>query len=224
MNPLTQAGEALAGSGAAGMTEPQHYAQYALTLLLATLSGALLAYHPVQRGEAATLDDLEQRKTVILYGAIGALIAIICDVNPSMAFVIFGIGGLMRFRTDVGASKRTGHVIMATLIGLCWGLGLWPVAALATVFFWVMIYALDAAKVRELLIGGVTIVDMPRAAEAYRAAIMRAGGQVLGHNKLFSKSQMSFVVRMQKGNSFERVMTEIETIPDALRGAPDWPS
>ena len=34
-----------------------------------------------------------------------------------VAFVIFGIGGLMRFRTELAASKHPGQTIMTTLIG-----------------------------------------------------------------------------------------------------------
>ena len=210
------------GPGWAGFADVQLYIKFASILLAATLSSALLAFHPMYRGRQISLVDLDLRKTLIIYGIVGALIAVICTVSPSMAFVIFGIGGLMRFRTDVGASKDTGHTIMATLIGLCWGLGLELVAALATAYFWIMIFALESAPPVELTVGGVALPDMERSADAYRDAIRRAGGRVLGHAKDFKRAQMRFVFRMPRRATEEGLAREVAAIPEHLRGTPDW--
>src|SRR6476619_2100836 len=134
MGKFGGAGHLVLGPGWAGFADPSSYMRYAVVLFAATASGAVLAYHPAHRGRQVTILDVEQQKTLIIYSVVGALIAEICAVNPSMAFVIFGIGGLMRFRTDTGESKSTGNTIMATLIGLCWGLGLELVAVLATLY------------------------------------------------------------------------------------------
>ena len=200
----------------------QQYLRFASILFAATASSALLAFHPVHRGRSVSLADLDLRKTLIIYGVVGALIAVICSVSPSMAFVIFGIGGLMRFRTDVGASKDTGHTIMATLIGLCWGLGLELVATLATLFFWIMIFVLERSPAVELTVGGVAVPDMGRSAAAYCDAIERAGGRVLGQAKDFKRAQMRFVYRMPRRTTDDRLAREMALIPEALRGTPDW--
>lgn len=212
------------GPGWAAFVDVDLYIRFAAILVAATASSTLLAFHPVYRRRNVSMADLDLRKTLIIYGIVGALIAVICTVSPSMAFVIFGIGGLMRFRTDVGASKDTGQTIVATLIGLCWGLGLELVAVLATAFFWVLISVLDRSPAGELTVGGVGLLDMSRSADAYRAAITRAGGEVLGHVKDFKRAQMSFVYRMQGSASDEELAREVSLIPDALRGTPDWRS
>ncbi|MDH5674880.1 MAG: hypothetical protein OEZ06_22310 [Myxococcales bacterium] len=221
MDPI--AGEVKLGPGWAAFAEPEHYLHYAAILCAATLSGAIIAYHPVHRGRPLMLEDLEQRKTLIIYSVVGALIAIICSVNPSMAFVIFGIGGLLRFRTDVGASKHTGHTIMGALIGLCWGLGLELVAVFATGFFWVMVYVLELSSVVELNVGGVAVAQMAKAAEAYRVAIEQAGARLTAQRKNFKKPQMSFVMRLPRGCTVEDVARRVAEIPEELRGTPDWP-
>jgi hypothetical protein len=210
------------GPGWEAFADPQRYWQAALVLVAATASGALLAYHPVYRGRPLTLDTLEQRKTIILYSSVGALIAIICTVAPSMAFVIFGIGGLMRFRTNTGESTVTGQTIMGTLIGLCWGLGLQLVAVLATFYFALMIYVLEAAPIKKVTIG-MDILSMHRAAELYRAAFERAGCRVLAHSKSFKKSSMSFVVKLPRSFGAEEAMRAFAQIPEELRGTVDWP-
>ncbi len=210
------------GPGWAGFADPQLYLRFMAILLAATASSAMLAFHPVYRGRPTSLADLDLRKTLIIYGIVGAKIAVICTVSPSMAFVIFGIGGLMRFRTDVGASKDTGHTIMATLVGLCWGLGLEVVATIATLYFWIMIFALERTPPIELAVGGVPVPEMGRAAVAYRHAIERAGGRVVGHEKDFKRSQMSFVIRIPRAAADEPLVREIAAIPEGLRGTPDW--
>ena len=217
------AGEAIAAApGWDAFRDPQQYLHYVLVLLLATATGALLAYHPVYRRRGVTLDVLEQRKTMIVYSVVGALVALVCAAAPSMAFVIFGIGGLMRFRTDTGTSKATGHTIVATLIGLCWGLGLMLAASLATTFVWLLTYVLEASGVVQLNVGGIAIADMPRATEAYRDVVARAGGAVLGHSKHFKSEQLRFVLRLPRDTTPEQLNQQLAAIPDPLRGTPDF--
>ena len=211
------------GPGWHAFAEPEQYLHAALVLLTATLSGLVLAFHPVYRGRPISLVDLEQRKTLVLYSSVGALIAIICTIAPSMAFVIFGIGGLMRFRTNTGESKATGHTIMGTLIGLCWGLGLQLVAALTTLYFWVMIYLLEAVRIEQLVVAGVDQAHWGRAADAYREALGQAGCRVLGHSKNFKKGQITFTLRVPRTFTSDEVNRALSNIPSELRGPFDWP-
>lgn len=221
---MEQASHFALGPGWAAFTDRDLYVRFALILVAATLSGIVLAYHPARRRRLISIGDLDQQRTLIIYGVVGALIALICSVSPSMAFVIFGIGGLMRFRTDVGASKDTGHTIVVTLIGLCWGLRMELVAVLSTVFFWLMIFAFEHAPARELKVGGVAVSDMGRSAEAYQRVIERVGGRVLGHTKDFKKGQMTFVVRLPSTEADEQFAREVDELPEPLRGTLDWRS
>jgi len=212
------------GPGLAAFADPMKWIQYALILVEATLSGAVLAYHPVYFGRPKSMEDLELAKTLIIYSVAGALISIICTAAPTMAFVIFGIGGLMRFRTNLDSSKSTGHAIIGTLVGLCWGLGLELVAVLATVFFWGMIFFLERATVVELIVGGVKVAQMLAATEAYREAIAKAGCRVSAHHKNFKKGEMKFVFKLPRKLTIEKVIAEVDKIPEELRGTPDWPN
>jgi hypothetical protein len=212
------------GPGLAAFADPMRWIHSALILIEATLSGVALAYHPIYIGRPKSMEDLELTKTLIIYSVAGALISIICTTAPSMAFVIFGIGGLMRFRTNLDSSKSTGHAIIGTLVGLCWGLGLQLVAVLATVFFWVMIFFLERATVVELIVGGVKVAQMSAAADAYREAIAKAGCRVSAHHKNFKKGEMAFVFKLPRKVAIEKVIAAVDGIPEELRGTPDWPS
>jgi hypothetical protein len=212
------------GPGLSAFADPLKWIQSALILFEATISGVVLAYHPIYLGRPKTMEDLELAKTLIIYSVAGALISIICTAAPSMAFVIFGIGGLMRFRTNLDSSKSTGHAIIGTLIGLCWGLELQLVAVLALLFFWLMIFFLERATVIELNVGGVKVAQMAASADAYRESIGRAGCRLSAHRKNFKKGEMAFVFKLPRKIPIEKVIGEVEKIPEDLRGTPDWPS
>ncbi len=216
-------GDVSTGPGFAAFLDPSRYVEYSLILIAATLSGAILAYHPVYRGRPRTLETIELSKTLMIYSVGGALISIICTVNPSMAFVIFGIGGLMRFRTQLGAGKSTGHAIIGTLIGLSWGLGLEMVAAIATVYFWGMIFLLERTMVVEVSVGGVELDAMPAATDAYRKAIANAGCRMLSDSKNFKKREMRFFFSVPRKVSMNKVIGAIDKISPELRGTPDLP-
>ena len=211
------------GPGWYAFTDPEQYLHAILVLATATLSGLALAYHPVYRGRPLGMEDLEQRKTLVVYSSMGALIAIICTVAPSMAFVIFGIGGLMRFRTNTGESKTTGHTIMGTMIGLCWGLGLQLVAVLATLYFWLMIYLLEAVRIEQLIVAGIDQGLWARAADAYREVLTQAGCRVLGQSKNFKKGQLTFTLRVPRTFTSDEVSRAVSNVPADLRGTFDWP-
>ena len=211
------------GPGWEAFLDPSQYVRYAFVLAAATVSGVVLAYHPIYRSRKPTMERMELSKTLIIYTVVGALIAVICTVNPSMAFVIFGIGGLMRFRTHLDDSKSTGHAIIGTLVGLCWGLGLQLVAVLATIYFWLMIFFLEKTQIIELEVGGVSIPRMSDATNAYRKAFSESGCSILSCSKNFKKSQMTFIFRIPKTVTIEQIISSVNKIDENLRGTPDWP-
>ena len=63
------------------------------------------------------LSDLEERKALILLGVVGAVVAELSKSSQTLAFVIFGIGALLRFRTVLDNPKLTGKAIMVVVVG-----------------------------------------------------------------------------------------------------------
>src|SRR5688572_11208080 len=138
-----------------------------VVLLFALLLGALIAYHPSTRRRISTLEHFEQPKTLLMYAVVAAVVALIVEVQPAMAFVIFGIGGLLRFRTDVGEAKDTGRVILVTVVGLCCGLKIYIVAVPATVIGWLLILFLERDNAGLIRVSGVAESEMQEATRAY---------------------------------------------------------
>jgi hypothetical protein len=206
-----------------GFTDVDLIAKLLLALLLACLLAAVIAYHPRSVGKVTRLVDLESPKTFIMYSMVGAVIGTIVLRYPYTALVIFGIGGLLRFRTDVGQAKDTGQAILVTLIGLCCGLELPHVAVFATAFAFVLIFVLEGGAAFRIVVRGLTRETVPAAAAAYRALLEEQGCAVLSEKKNFVKKQTSFVFRAPRRVTREDLENVFEErVADDLRGAVDW--
>lgn len=210
-------------SGFYGFLDGRQILDMLVVFVLAAGLGALIAYHPRTRAKASTLTELEQPKTFIFYALVGAVIAKIVEANSAMALVVFGIGGLMRFRTDVGPAKDTGRVILTAVVGVCCGLKLLVVAVTATAFGWVLIWILERETFTRLLVKGIPADALAAASEAYRKVLGEAGCRLLGERKKVIEGQVAFV--FSTPSSFDRERFELQvagSVPANLRGAVDW--
>src|SRR6266540_6625357 len=115
-----------------------------LSLTLAVGCAFAIAWHPRRAALRDPLRDFEERKALILLGVVGAVVAELSGTSQTLAFVIFGIGALLRFRTLLDNPKLTGKAIMVVVVGLACGMGSWAMAVFVTAFTWVLVYWLDS--------------------------------------------------------------------------------
>lgn len=195
-----------------------------LALALATLLGAVIAYHPMSRRTADSLEDAEAPKVYLMYAVIGATIGVmVLQYGAAVGFVVFGIGGLIRFRTDMQSAPRTGRLILVTLVGLAAGMRLPHLAVITTAFGFVLIYALDARVTYRMDVKGLGPEAIASAAEAYRAVLERAGCRVLSEKKSFVKDQITFIFRAPHRLDRHALAQRLEhDIPRELAGTVDW--
>jgi hypothetical protein len=205
-----------------------------IVLSLSAFLAALIAYHPRSYGKATSLAELESPKTFLLYAVVGALVAIVVDSsrNPAMGLVVFGLGGLLRFRTDVGAAKDTGRVILVTIVGMACGLHYFAPAVVATVFGWILILLLEARPAFKITVKGLVILDGERqenrvepSLKAYRSVLEKLGCRVIRERRNFIKGQFTFVFRAPRGlgpEDFEEHTRK--EVAEELRGGVDWDS
>lgn len=205
-----------------------------IVLSLSAFLAALIAYHPRSYGKATSLAELESPKTFLLYAVVGALVAIVVDSsrNPAMGLVVFGLGGLLRFRTDVGAAKDTGRVILVTIVGMACGLHYFAPAVVATVFGWILILLLEARPAFKITVKGLVILDGERqenrvepSLKAYRSVLEKLGCRVIRERRNFIKGQFTFVFRAPRGlgpEDFEEHTRK--EVAEELCGGVDWDS
>jgi len=123
---------------------PEFILRLFLSLSLAVGCAYAIAWHPRRASLADPLADLEERKALILLGVVGAVVAELSGTSQTLAFVIFGIGALLRFRTLLDNPKLTGKAIMIVVVGLACGMGSWAMAVFVTGFSWLLVYWLDS--------------------------------------------------------------------------------
>src|SRR5437660_5662301 len=123
---------------------PEFILRLFLSLSLAVGCAYAIAWHPRRASLADPLADLEERKALILLGVVGAVVAELSGTSQTLAFVIFGIGALLRFRTLLDNPKLTGKAITVVVVGLACGMGSWAMAVFVTGFTWLLVYWLDS--------------------------------------------------------------------------------
>lgn len=216
--------QALPSVGWEGFLDWPHLVRSFANLVLAIGLGALIAYHPTSARSIDTREEAELPKVAIMYALVGAVIGeIVLKYGMVVGFVVFGLGGLMRFRTDTASTRDTGRLIIVTLIGLIAGLDLPHFAVMATVFAWVLIYALDGHPVCQLEVHEIPKGKVKEAAEAYRAALAELGCTLLKEDKSFSKNRVDYVFRAPRNTTQADLHKALcERVAPDVRGEIDW--
>lgn len=124
----------------------EHWIEILVGVALSVGLASLLAYHPRTAGRRDLAEAGEERKTLVILGVIGAVVSGLVAVDQSMAFVVFGIGSLIRFRTVIGNPHMTGRAILVVVVGLACGLGQYLSAILVSGAAWMVIYWLHARR------------------------------------------------------------------------------
>lgn len=212
------------GDGWLGFTDFDFLLSTFLTLSLAAVLGAVIGYHPKFNQTADTLKEIEAPKVDIIYAVIGALIGImVVKYGLVIGFVLFGIGGLIRFRTVMRSANLTGQVILVTLIGLSCGLDLPHVAVLATAFGWGLMFLLESKVVFRIDIRGLPKDRFEEATGAYRETLKELGCTILGERKNPVSGRVRFVLRLGRNATREDVNAALgNDVGEALRGSVDW--
>ncbi|MFM7260083.1 MAG: DUF4956 domain-containing protein [bacterium] len=162
----------------------QNWVEMILAVGLAVALASLLAYHPRATRRRDLAAATEERKTLVILGVIGAVVSALVLIDQAMAFVIFGIGSLIRFRTVIGNPHMTGRAILVVVIGLACGLTQYTTAIIVAGAGWLVIWWLHARRAAELKVRVPIGADRMRAqmvaAEALRAMHCRVLGQRVG--------------------------------------------
>lgn len=192
-------------------------------LLLATVLGALIGYHPTTRRTVDTLSEAELPKVHTIYAFIGAVIGVtVREFGMVIGVVVFGIGGLIRFRTDTGSTRDTGRLIVVTLVGLIAGLGLPHFAVLTALFVFVLIWLFDARPACRVRIEDLPPGRLADCADAYRAVLVAEGCKVIGERRSVAKERVDFVLRLPRGGSRDKVHAALCNAPLDVRGQINW--
>lgn len=210
--------------GWAGFLDSEALTQSFFALVLAIFLAAVLAFHPTTAKLVDTREEAELPKVMILYGLVGAVVGeIVLEYGMVVGFVIFGLGGLMRFRTDVSSTRDTGRLIMVTLIGLIAGLNLPHFAVMATAFAWLLVWVFDGHPVCEVEVHEIPKGKVKDASEAYRATLAEIGCKIISEDKSFTKGRIDYVIRAPRNKTQSQLNAALcEKVPAEVRGEINW--
>ncbi len=216
--------QGLQSVGWAGFLDISYMIEALAALALAVALGALIAFHPATRRMVDTLEEAELPKVCVLYSLIGAMVGVIVlEYGLVVGFVVFGLGGLMRFRSVTSTTRDTGRLILVTLLGLICGLSLPHFAVLAAVFAWVLIFIFDGHPVYCLRAQEIPEGRMKEAAAIYRDVLASLKCRIISENKSFGKRRIEWVFRAPRNSTQGALNTALcDRVPIALRGELDW--
>lgn len=217
-------GESLAGEGWMGFADVGFLIRTLVALGLAAVLGAAIAYHPRSRLVIDTVEEGEAPKIFVTYAVVGAVIGLmVVEFGLVVGFVVFGIGGLIRFRTTLPTATKTGRLILVTLIGLSAGLNLPHVAVLSTAFLYGLIYVIENRITYRVDVQGIPEDDVLHAWRSYRQALESIGCVVISERRQISKGKLAFVFQAAPRTSREEIeQTFGAEIQPHLQGIVDW--
>lgn len=167
---------------------------YVISLFVAIGLAMTIAFHPLTFGKKEDINEIEAPKTLLFYAMIGSLIgATVADYGPELGFIFFGLGGLMRFRTNTGTSVQTGRLILVALIGLCCGLKMIYIAGVSTLVGWILIYFLERRTLYQFEIKGIKSELFAESIKSYRLALKKLKCKVIIEKKNIGKSRVDLI-------------------------------
>jgi hypothetical protein len=182
-----------------------------LSLTLALGCACAIAWHPRRASLRDPLRDFEERKALILLGVVGAVVAELSGTSQTLAFVIFGIGALLRFRTLLDNPKLTGKAIMIVVVGLACGMGSWAMAVFVTAFSWLLMYWLDSHSSCEVRIRLDETEDPKPVFDAVQSLLLSHQCKLQSSSLYEDKGRMVFLLYLPNGVDPTRLEHEVRS-------------
>src|SRR5467141_3147206 len=190
---------------------PEFILRLFLSLSLAVGCAYAIAWHPRRASLADPLADLEERKALRLLGVVGAVVAELSGTSQTLAFVIFGIGALLRFRTLLDNPKLTGKAIMVVVVGLACGMGSWAMAVFVTAFSWLLMFWLDSHSSCEVRIRLNNGADAKPVFDTVQSLLLSHKCRLQSSSLYEDKGRMVFLLYIPNGVDPGKLEDEVRT-------------
>ncbi|WP_372782208.1 hypothetical protein [Phenylobacterium sp.] len=213
----------LSAVGWAGFRDMHFMAESIGALLLAIALAAVIAFHPTTPRTVDQLHEADMPKVYIMYAFVGAVIGVtVREFGMVIGVVVFGIGGLIRFRTTTDSARDTGRLIIVTLTGLIAGLGLPHLAVITTAFAFLLIFLFDSNPACRVKIDQLPPDRLVESAHAYRSVLHGHGCKIITEHKTALKGRIEFVFRLPRRGTRDVLHAALCEVPLETRGDIDW--
>ena len=206
------------------LLNPTEIIVFVLDVIVTLLLTAAIAYHPIIRADRNNIRDLDLPVSLFVYGMIGMVVGfLVIHHGYLIGFVIFGIGGLLRFRSSGESPRETVRMILVTVIGLCVGLDVPPMAVLITAVAWTIFYVFGRMAHHSV---ELKFVDAKRSEEGIRQVkdlLTRFGARVVKVNRGRFKASAEIVFTIHRELGLRAIAEELNTVKNPKHGpVADW--
>jgi hypothetical protein len=205
--------------GWVSFTEWRELVPFVVNVTLAILLVLPFVYLRLGKTHAYELSTIEENKSLLLYSAVSAAIAVMVLEHPAMALVVFGMGGLVRFRTRTISGLAKGRAIFAVVIGLACGLGMYPLAFIMTLMGLFSARLIGPRRAVQIRVKKLDPARFGQSRETYQRLLEEAGCLVLGVNPSPANDEFFMVAVLPEGLLPEDLNDAVfGKIPKNLRG------
>jgi len=197
---------------------------FALTVFETTVLTAFLVFHPMHMKQNLAASNVDMRKGMFLFSFIGMLTGfLVLHHGYLIGFVIFGIGGLFRFRMESSSISDTGKLVIVSLIGLAAGLDLPVMSLVAAVAAWIVIWVFGSSEKLTLEVKFDEQAEPQLAMLRLQDHLVQSGFAVgaVSKTKFKPTAQYSLIARKSDDQTrLIREMAEVRSQPGS--GVVDW--
>jgi hypothetical protein len=193
-----------------------------LGLLASLVSALVLTATPRRAMRFDPVAQAESRKATVIVALIGCVAAELVQASEhfllgaEIALVLFGIGGLVRFRTVFGDARQTGMAIVATVLGLACGMSEYSLVALSLVVIFLINWWLSNKAFVRVRAKARKTADMAQVQTALGAVLQHEGFAVVRASS--SATKRTIEIHAQTTKDFD-VDALAETLEHAVPGA-----
>ena len=181
--------------------------QHLLSLPLAALLGAALAFRPRRRGTPPRVPAVIQ--TQVILAVVGALVMLVVGASMARAFGIVGAASLIRYRAKISDPKDAGVMLCALGVGLAAGVGLYLLATVATLFLLVVLYAVESLERPTYAVFELTVGAKPVAGLRPELEHLLSRHHARAELRHLAPDEVTYSVRLPVG-------THIDTLSDRI--------
>ena len=197
------------------------HAPYVADMVLGLLAAVGIGLALTSSGRGGAFDPVartEQRRATVTCALIGCIAAELVQaaeqfyLGAEIALVLFGIGGLVRFRTVFDDPRQTGLAIIAAVLGLACGMSEYALAAIALAVVYLVNWWLTRATVLRIRVRGRKGADLGALQESVSRELGMRGFAILRATPVAADREVEFFARTEGD-------LDLEDLVGALHGA-----
>ncbi|WP_380055099.1 hypothetical protein ACFE33_14960 [Falsihalocynthiibacter sp. SS001] len=183
---------------------------FTLDALFTIFLTAMIVYHPVRHKSRRTLADIEMPRLFFLYALVGLTVGfLVIQHGYIIGFVIFGIGALLRFRSNLDQSQDTVEMIIVTVLGLSVGMGLPILALLTALLTWCFLWLGWRQRGVEVVLKGASEEEVIAASANLEQTAQDAKWQLVNKHHVVGKTAITLLFQISGHMNEAKVETII---------------